>query len=210
MAPPTSQIAGCDPELEAGLARSVCTLARIGYIDTVDARTTIPAFDAFLAERRLTLRATVIGGAALQLMGVIARPTKDCDVLDPALPAEILRAADEFAARVGEELRPGWFNNGPASLLRTLPPEWADRRQPLYSGAALVLLTLAREDLLRSKLFALVDRNIDLADCVALAPTREELHALLPWLDAQDGNEQWPEYVRIMLGQLAQELGHEP
>jgi hypothetical protein len=176
----------------------------------VDARKTIPAFDVYLAGRRLKLRATVIGGAALQLMGVIARPTKDCDVLDPALPREILQAADEFAAtQASEQLRPGWFNNGPASLLRTPPPIWVDRVQPLYSGTALELLTLGREDLLRSKLFALVDRNIDLPDCVALAPTLDELNALLPWLDEQDGNEQWPEYVRVMLGQLAQELGYE-
>lgn len=74
---------------------------------------------------------------------------------------------------------------------------------------ALELLTLGREDLLRSKLFALIDRNIDLPDCVALAPSRDELDALLPWLDEQDGNEQWPDYVRVMLGQLAQELGYE-
>lgn len=173
------------------------------------ARKTIPAFDAYLVERRLTLRATVIGGAALQLMGVIARPTKDCDVLDPALPAEILQAANDFAASRADELRRGWFNNGPSSLIRTLPPEWSRRLRPLYSGSALELLTLAREDLLRSKLFALVDRNIDLPDCVALAPTREELHALLPWLDEQDGNEEWPRYSRTVLGHLAQELGYE-
>lgn len=176
----------------------------------MDARKTIPAFDFYLAERRLTLRATVIGGAALQLMGVIARPTKDCDVLDPALPEEILRAADDFAATQAiEQLQRGWFNNGPASLIRTLPPEWSGRLQRLYSGHALELLTLAREDLLRSKLFALVDRNIDLPDCVALQPTREELHVLLPWLDEQDGNEEWPRYVRTVIGQLAQELGYE-
>ena len=58
----------------------------------MDARITLRAFDAFLAERRLML--TVIGGAALQLMGVIERPTKDCDVLDPQLPAEIREAAE--------------------------------------------------------------------------------------------------------------------
>ena len=183
----------------------------VSYIPIpMDARTTMPAFDAFLAERRLRLRATVIGGAALQLMGVIARATKDCDVLDPRLPAEIVRAADEFAAsRVGEGLGAGWFNNGPASLLRNLPAGWEARLQRLYAGRALELRTLGREDLLRSKLFALVDRNIDLPDCVALAPTRVELHALLPWLDEQDGNEQWPQYVRTMLGQLAKDLGYE-
>lgn len=175
----------------------------------MDARETIPAFDAYLAARGLTLKATVIGGAALQLLGVIARPTKDCDVLVPALPAEILLAADEFAASRKGELEPGWFNNGPASLVRNLPPAWSQRLQPLYRGTALELLTLAREDLLRSKLFALVDRNIDLPDCVALRPTRAELHDLLPWLDEQDGNEEWPRYVRVVLDQLAQELGYE-
>lgn len=162
----------------------------------MDARVTIPAFDAYLAARGLKLRATVIGGAALQLMGVIARPTKDCDVLDPALSAGILEAADEFASQSGGALDRGWLNSGPASLLRTLPPGWIERRQLLYVGDVLELFTLGRDDLLRSKLFALVDRNIDLADCVALAPTRDEMHALLPWLDEQDGNSEWPAHVR--------------
>ena len=49
---------------------SSCRRVGIDYIDTMDARTTIPAFDAFLAARALRLRATVIGGAALQLLQV--------------------------------------------------------------------------------------------------------------------------------------------
>lgn len=176
----------------------------------VDARITIPAFDAFLAERRLTLRATVIGGAALQLMGVIERPTKDCDVLDPELPEPIREAAELFAATGvgGQQLERAWLNNGPSSLIRALPPQWSQRLQPLYSGAALEIVTLGREDFLRSKLFALVDRNIDLPDCVALAPSHAELHTLLPWLDEQDANPDWPRYVRVVLGNLAQELGY--
>jgi hypothetical protein len=160
-------------------------------------------------ERALSLRATVIGGAALQLLGVIARPTQDCDVLDPELPAEVVAAAIEFAAAqraVG--LSAKWLNNGPRSLARLLPAGWELRLRPLYRGRALELLTLDRLDLLRSKLFALVDRNIDLPDCIALSPTPEELAALLPWLDAQDGNERWPDYVRQVLAQLQRALGH--
>jgi hypothetical protein len=176
----------------------------------MDARSIIPEFDAFLARRGLALRATMIGGAALQLLGVIARPTKDCDVLDPSLSSDIIQAADDFARHHPDKgLAPGWFNNGPASLLQTLPSAWVTRLQPLYSGTALELLTLAREDLLRSKLFALVDRNIDLPDCVALKPTRDELQALLPWLSEQDSNVDWPGYVLVVLRQLAQELGYE-
>jgi hypothetical protein len=90
-----------------------------------------------------------------------------------------------------------------------LPKDWPARLEPLYRGAALELLTLAREDLLRSKLFALIDRNIDLPDCVAMRPAREELRALLPWLYEQDSNSEWPRYVDQVLGQLAQELGYE-
>jgi hypothetical protein len=143
-------------------------------------------------------------------MGVVSRPTKDCDVLDPALPAEIIRAADDFAkTRPDEHLVLGWFNNGPISLVRSLPSAWSSRLQPLYSGAALDLQTLGRSDFLGSKLFALVDRNIDLPDCIALRPTRAELLALIPWLTAQDSNEDWPAYVRVVVGKLAQELGYE-
>jgi hypothetical protein len=176
----------------------------------MDARSTIPAFDAFLAERGLSLQATVIGGAALQLLGVITRPTTDCDVMAPALTPEIVQAADEFAAtRTQDALQRGWLNNGPASLASTLPPGWARRLEPLYAGGALQLWTLGREDLLRSKLFALVDRNIDLPDCIALRPTVAELETLLPWLEAQDGHSQWPTYVREVLERLAQKLGYE-
>jgi hypothetical protein len=175
----------------------------------VDARTTIPQFDAYLT-RRLELKATVIGGAALQLMGIIVRPTNDCDVLDPTLSPEIVGAADDFVRLHPESnLSLGGLKNGPASLLRTLPKEWTARRVPLYRGTAIELLTLAREDLLRSKLFALLDRNIDLPDCVAMRPAREELQALLPWLYEQDSNPEWPRYVDEVLGQLARELGYE-
>ena len=41
-------------------------------------RETLEAFDRFLADRTLRPDAVVIGGAALNLLGVISRPTKDC------------------------------------------------------------------------------------------------------------------------------------
>jgi hypothetical protein len=36
-----------------------------------------------------------------------------------------------------------------------------------------------------------------------------ELQALLPWLSEQDASEDWPSYVGLVIGQLAQELGYE-
>ncbi len=58
------------------------------------------AFDAYLSEGGLRLEAVVIGGAALNLLGVISRATKDCDILHPELPEVVKLAARAFAATV--------------------------------------------------------------------------------------------------------------
>lgn len=174
-------------------------------------RPTIEAFDAFLASRGLRFEGVAIGGSALVLMGVIQRLTRDVDVLVPALPAPIAEAAREFARdqrRAGHDLTDDWFNNGPMSLCDVLPAGWRARLSRIFDGRALVLDTLGRSDLLKSKLFALCDRGIDLADCMALAPTASELDECMPWLVLQDGNELWPEHVRATLATLGGRLGH--
>ena len=174
-------------------------------------RQTIEAFDRYLAERDLRLSAVVLGGAALSLLGVITRATADCDVMHPAIPPAVAAAARAFAAErtaSGEPLDAGRFNNGPASLASVLPPGWEERLRPLFAGAALELRCLGRADLLRSKLFALCDRALDLGDCMALAPTATELAELTGWLEYQDANREWPAHVRATLADLARRLGH--
>jgi hypothetical protein len=171
---------------------------------------TLQAFDAYLAARGLRLDAVIIGGAALNLLGVVARPTKDCDVLYPEIPVEVAAAAREFAVEVrrrGEVLHDRWFNNGPGSLVGQLPSGWMDRLQPAFRGVALELRCLGRPDLLRSKLFALCDRGVDLGDCLALAPTPEELAEIGPWVEAQDGSPDWPAHVRDTLADLTRRIG---
>lgn len=186
----------------------------IGYTDTcMDPRTTLTAFDRFLATRGFALEAVVVGGAALSLLGFITRQTRDCDILHPALPPEILAAAAAFAAEVrarGEALKDDWLNNGPSQLAGMLPPGWELRPQEAFRGRVVVLRTLHRSDLLKAKLFALCDRGLDLPDCVALAPTRTELAEAIAWLEPQDLNPHWPEHVRATLGDLARRLGHGP
>jgi hypothetical protein len=164
-----------------------------------------------LAERALHLDAVVIGGAALNLLGVVSPPTKDCDILHPQLPAAIAEAARAFAAELrglGQILADDWLNNGPASLADQLPPRWQHRLQTVFTGQAIVLRSLGREDLLRAKVFALCDRGIDMSDCLALAPTTAELAAILPWLEQQDLNPDWPAHVRATMKDLGRRLGH--
>ena len=177
----------------------------------MDPTQTLAAFDRFLASNELRLEAIVIGGAALALLGITTRRTRDCDVLDPVLPEDIASAAREFASQQrarGNELADDWLNNGPRDLVNVHPRGWSERTVELLVGDGLVLRTLGREDLLRTKLFALCDRQLDRADCLALEPTSVELGDLRPWGERQDANLDWPSHVRATLADLGRRLGH--
>jgi hypothetical protein len=177
----------------------------------MDPSTTIQAFDAFLTRRDLALDAVIVGGTALGLLGIVSRPTRDCDVLHPLIPVAVRQAAQDFARecrRAGEVLADDWLNDGPASLVRDLPVGWEDRLQIAYRGEAVTLRTLGRLDLLRTKVFALCDRAIDLPDCLALCPTEAELEELLPWLEKRDANPDWPAHARETLADLNRRLRH--
>ncbi len=172
---------------------------------------TVEAFERHLAGLELRFETVVIGGSALALLGVTTRQTRDFDILAPEIPAAITEAARSFAKAqrsLGNVLVDDWLNNGPMQLAEILPPGWELRVRMAFEGQALVLRTLGRDDLLKTKLFALSDRGTDLADCVALGPTAAELEAARHWLEAQDGNPDWPAHVRTTLEDLARRLGH--
>lgn len=175
-------------------------------------RQTIAQFDLYLAARGLEFSAVLVGGAALSLLGLIERQTRDCDVLQPEIPAEIQRAALEFAVQIrttGTPLQDDWLNQNPAQLADLLPEGWNTRVQAVYKGQSVTLFVLGRGDLLLTKLFAYCDRGMDLADCLAMAPTAQELRHALPWLERQDAHPDWPEHVRVSLSELARRMGHE-
>ncbi len=174
-------------------------------------RETIEAFDAWLASDSLTIDAIVVGGAALALLGVTSRQTRDVDVLDPLLSERALDAARRFATLVrtqGTHLDDTWLNNGPAQLTTVLPEGWRDRLRTAFRGERLALRTLGRSDLLKTKLFALCDRGTDLSDCIALKPSMAELDAAEPWFAYQDANPMWPEHVSTTFEDLKRRLGH--
>lgn len=159
----------------------------------------------------MRLDAVIVGGAALSLLGVVTRQTRDCDVLYPDLAVDILIAAREFAAQLraeGQKLDDDWLNNGPSALAELLPKGWYDRIQPAYTGEALTLHALGRSDFLKSKLFALCDRATDEKDCIALRPSAAEVDASVAWLTNQDANPEWPAHVVNTLAALKQRLGY--
>lgn len=96
----------------------------------------------------------------------------------------------------------------PPNLQTNFPPRWEERLRSVFVGSRIHLQCLGRDDLLRAKLFALCDRGIDLADCVALAPAADELARIVPWLELQDLNPDWPAHVRTTIADLGKRLGH--
>ena len=171
----------------------------------------IPQFDRYLGERGIAFEAIVVGGTALALLGLIARETRDCDVIEPQLPETILEASRAFAKDLdgrGVILREDWLNNGPSSLGGVLPDGWKTRLQVLYRGQVITLWSPGRSELIMSKVFALCDRGTDLLDCLALQPTQEQLGIVASWLVRQDLHPDWPLHVRTTLNDLARRLGH--
>jgi len=66
----------------------------------------------------------------LNLLGVITRQTRDCDILHPALPPEVAEASRAFAAEVtaaGGKVKEDWLNNGPSAFARSTLGDLARR-----------------------------------------------------------------------------------
>ncbi len=168
-------------------------------------------FDKYLVGRGLSFEAVIIGGAALNILDISSRKTRDVDCLDPEIPEEIKAASKEFAIkRTNLALDINWLNNGPQTLKTDLPKGWRHRLQPLYQGQALHLQALGRDDLLKSKLFAYCDRTTpDFEDLQNLKPTVDELKNSISWVKDRDTNPRWPSHVEKAFAILGKSLGYE-
>lgn len=168
-------------------------------------------FDRYLARQNLNFEAVIIGGAALNILDISSRKTRDVDCLDPVIPEEIKIASREFAIkRFDLALDISWLNNGPETLKTDLPKGWRNRIQPLFHGKALRLQVLGRDDLLKSKLYAYCDRTTpDFEDLRNLKPTVDELKNSINWVKERDTNPSWPKHVETAFAVLGKALGYE-
>lgn len=163
----------------------------------------IEMFDEFLNKEDFVFTGVIIGGAALNILKVTTRLTRDIDFLSPSLDEEILVLADKFRQL---NLHEEWVNNGPIKLQDDLPKGWNSRLVKIFNGNALTLQTLGKLDLLKTKLYAYCDRDIDLQDCIDLAPTISELDGCVDWLVSRDANEHWPRRVTAQIDYLKERL----
>jgi hypothetical protein len=169
-----------------------------------------------LAAEGYAYAVTILGGAALNLLGIVARTTADVDILafatpgagtapDPAtlreppepMPEPLARAARSVARDLG--LDPHWLNTGPALQWRTGLPPGLEHRVHWRRYDALWVGVVDRYDLVFFKLFAATDsagpRSVHYQDLLALRPSAAELDAAAAWVRTQDAS---PEFADIL------------
>jgi hypothetical protein len=160
----------------------------------------------------------VVGGAALSVLGLSQRTTRDIDTIAFLVTSQagyrnLIRAVfddkiERAAAAVARDygLPEDWINPGPAGQLDTgLPDGFQDRLIPIRYGESLVVYYCSRLDLIHLKLYASVDvRGRHLDDLKAMNPNPYEIEAAARWCLSQDVSEPF----RDLLKSILEELGH--
>jgi hypothetical protein len=171
----------------------------------------LAAVGELLEKERTEVALVVVGGATLNLLGLIDRTTQDVDVIaraeepigvparlappDPlpnALQHAILRVARDFG------LAPDWINTAIARQWSQGLPPWLphDITWRRYGGLHVGLA--GRRTLIALKLFATVDqsvRSVHAQDLLALNPSDAELEEAASWVVTQDASESFPRLV---------------
>jgi len=155
-----------------------------------------------LREGGATASIVVLGGAALNLLGFVDRPTRDVDVLarrddetgalrhPEPLPAALVKAIVEVALDFGEPR--DWMNTAVAFQWVTGLPPGLEQRIEWRAFGALRVGLVAREDLIAFKLYASADQtgpaSVHVSDLLALRPTPQELVQAAAWIRTQDAS----------------------
>ncbi len=155
-----------------------------------------------LAAAGETASIVIVGGAALNMIGVVSRTTRDVDVIargesattlippepfPPALQSAVERVARDY------QLSPNWMNGHVGAQWGTgLPAGFAERVEWRQLGALRVGLA-GRLDLISLKLYAAADdvgpSSRHYQDLLALDPTPEELEFAAEWGRGQDASQ---------------------
>jgi len=173
-------------------------------IGSTQLRDLLSAVGELLEEKGEPASIVVVGGASLNLSGLVNRATDDVDVIaraegdgestlippDP-MPEPLRDAVERVRRDFG--LQPGWLNTAVANQWETsLPPSLKeDLTWQTYGG--LRVGVAGRRPLIALKLLAAVDQggpqSVHYQDLVRLAPTDEELEEAREWARSEDSSQ---------------------
>jgi hypothetical protein len=161
----------------------------------------------------------VVGGATLNLLGIVRRGTSDVDVIARAFrdvkgglrleraepfPPTLARAIRTVARDLG--LSDDWMNAVVgAQWEHGLPPGLLEDTTWRNYGEGLDVGLVGRRTLIALKLFAAVDggrRSVHLQDLAALDPSPNELEIAAVWVRTQDAAPEWASLVEDVKGHV--------
>ena len=173
----------------------------------------LEAVGALLARRRQNAAIVVVGGTALNLLGVLSRSTADVDVIavaavPPAGPPTTIANPTPLPPHLSEvvttvardfDIPTNWLNTVVGAQWDTgLPPEFDTRVSWRQTGGLWIGLP-DRVDLIFLKLYAATDAGSPASrhftDLMALQPAREELEEAARWIHTQDPSPAMDEMV---------------
>ena len=165
----------------------------------------IKVLDHVLFEKKKSYTLYTCGGAALIFLGFDDRRTGDIDLIVTEIDEDLSQAAQEVADRLG--ISSEWLNNKVAPLEERLPKGWKKFCSPIFSGKALILMSISRQDLINSKLHAAIERRAqDYKDLVWLKPTSQELQIAQEYTLKQGTTETYEMYVNYYIKELKNDL----
>lgn len=165
-----------------------------------DIERALTAVGELLAAEGQTAAVVIVGGAALNLLGIVRRATRDVDVLAVAdssagrlrppspLPDQLRKAIATVSRDF--DLPADWLNTDVGGQWETGLPPGLDGRVDWRRYGGLSVGIADRRDLIFLKLYAAADdvgpESVHFQDLLALSPTPEELNSAARWVRAQD------------------------
>jgi hypothetical protein len=163
----------------------------------------LQAVGELLAAEGHTIGIVIVGGAALNLLGIVERTTRDVDVLAFAVPGKGDRP------RLVEPPE-DWLNTGPALQWRQGLPPGFETRVEWRQFSALTVGIAGRYDLIFLKLYASADstgpESVHYQDLLRLQPSGDELDEAAQWVRTQDTSSAFARILEEVLSHAGKDL----
>jgi hypothetical protein len=184
----------------------------------------LQAVGELLAAEGHTIGIVIVGGAALNLLGIVERTTRDVDVLAFAVPGKgdrprLVEPPEQLPdwlqraiREVGRDaaLARDWLNTGPALQWRQGLPPGFETRVEWRQFSALTVGIAGRYDLIFLKLYASADstgpESVHYQDLLRLQPSGDELDEAAQWVRTQDTSSAFARILEEVLSHAGKDL----
>lgn len=183
----------------------------------------LSAVGYLLEEKGETVRIVIVGGASLNLAGLVNRATNDVDVIarakddqgEPVLipPDPMPDVLKEAIGRVARDfgLPSEWLNTAVGNQWETSLPPSLTEDLTWHQFGGLRVVVAGRRPLIALKLLAAVDQggtqSVHYQDLIRLDPTEEELEEAREWAESEDPSPIVADHIDQVIRHVREDTG---